>query len=182
MRIQHTLLPAFAALFLTQCVGPYPGGPMGPAGGPPPPVPGYGGPVYTPQQEQYRNEWRDMGRQQNQMAYERGVSDGRADYGAGLDASYQRHYQSYTPATQSTYTQGYDFGYAPAGGRDSTEYRPAPAPDAAPDPYYNRGYDFGLRDRVGGRPQDPGAHSGAYDPRYRRSFERGYLDGYERRR
>ncbi len=46
------------------------------------------------------------------------------------------------------------------------------------DPTYNQGYDYGLRDRTGGRVADPAAQVGRYDPRYRASFERGYYDGY----
>ncbi len=56
----------------------------------------------------------------------------------------------------------------------------SPAPQTN-DPYYQQGYDYGLRDRVSGRPSDPTAHTGRYDPRYRRSFERGYVDAYNSR-
>ena len=154
---------------------------------------------YSPQQEQWRTQNRDQAQQENQYAYERGVSDGRADANAGLTKSVARHYQNYTPATQQAYQQGYDQGYLPplaplpgAGGVPQPAWPTQPQPQIpgypsgspAPqnnDPYYQQGYDYGLRDRVSGRPSDPTAHTGRYDPRYRRSFERGYVDAYNSR-
>lgn len=186
------LLPA---ALLVSCVDPY-GNPMNPFGPQQPPP-------YTDQREQWRNQSRDQGQQQNQYAYERGISDGRADANANLPKSYARHYQSYTPATQAAYQQGYDQGYLPqlaplpgTGGynQQPSWQQPAPqsqvptypgsssyTPPPTNDPVYQQGYDYGLRDRVGGRPNDPGAHTGRYDPRNRRSFERGYVDAYNSR-
>ncbi len=184
------------ALLLTSCVDPY-GNPMNPFG---PQTP----PPYTDQREQWRNQTRDQGQQQNQYAYERGISDGRADANANLSKSYARHYQSYTPATQAAYQQGYDQGYLPplaplpgAGGfHQQPQWQQQPLPNTqAPtypgsggytppptnDPAYQQGYDFGLRDRVAGRANDPAAHTGRYDPRNRRSFGRGYVDAYNAR-
>ncbi len=178
------LLPA---ALLVSCVDPY-GNPINPFGPQPPPP-------YTEQREQWRAQTRDQAQQENQMAYERGISDGRADANANLPKSYQRHYQSYTPATQAAYQQGYEQGYLPPlapmpGGGGWSSNAPTPpngypgtgyTPPAVNDPAYQQGYDYGLRDRVGGRANDPGAHTGRYDPRSRRSFERGYVDGYSSR-
>ena len=182
------LLPA---LVLVSCVGPD-GNPISPFG---PQTP----PPYTDQREQWRNQTRDQSQQYNQYAYERGISDARADANAGLPKSYQRHYQSYTQATQAAYQQGYDQGYVPqlaplpgSGGWQQPQTQqpyvpPYPGsngsytPPPTNDPNYQQGYDYGLRDRVGGRPNDPGAHPGRYDPRNRRSFERGYSDAYNSR-
>jgi hypothetical protein len=188
-------LLAFAPILLVSCVDPY-GNPMNPFGPQQPPP-------YTDQREQWRNQTRDQSQQQNQLAYERGVSDGRADANANLPKSYTRHYQSYTPATQAAYQQGYDQGYLPQlaplpgiGGynQQPSWQQPTPqtqvptypggsgyTPPPTNDPVYQQGYDYGLRDRVGGRPNDPGAHTGRYDPRNRRSFERGYVDAYNSR-
>lgn len=177
----------FPVILLAACVDPY-GSPIHPfAAAPPAP--------YSDQREQWRAQTREQAQQENQMAYERGISDGRADAGANLPKSYQRHYQSYTPATQAAYQQGYEQGYlpplAPMPGGAALSPNTAPAPSAAPaaghapaavnDPVFQQGYDYGLRDRVAGRPNDPGAHTGRYDPRGRRSFERGYVDGYSSR-
>jgi hypothetical protein len=185
------LLFLLPVLLLSACVDPY-GNPMNPFG-PPPPRP------YTDQREQYRTQTRDDSQQQNQLAYERGISDARSDSSAGLTKSYARHYQSYTPATQTAYQAGYDQGYlpplAPLPGAPNPNWQQQPpaqptypgisgsyTPPPANDPAYNQGYDYGLRDRVAGRPNDPGAHVGHYDPRYRRSFERGYIDAFSARR
>jgi hypothetical protein len=186
------LLFLLPAALLVSCVDPY-GNPMNPFGPQQPPP-------YTDQREQWRNQAQDQGQQQNQYAYERGISDGRADSNANLPKSYVRHYQSYTPATQSAYQQGYDQGYLPqlaplpgAGGLNPQPWQqptsPVPAypgsggysPPPTSDPSYQQGYDYGLRDRVAGRQNDPGAHTGRYDPRNRRSFERGYVDAYNSR-
>jgi hypothetical protein len=101
------------------------------------------------------------------------------------------------------YQQGYDQGYLPQlaplpgiGGynQQPSWQQPTPqtqvptypggsgyTPPPTNDPVYQQGYDYGLRDRVGGRPNDPGAHTGRYDPRNRRSFECGYVDAYNSR-
>lgn len=161
-------------LGLTQCVGPD-GRPMSPFG-PVPPRP------YSDQREQYRNDVRDYSQEENQRANERGEEDGRLDYAGGEQRSYLRHYRNYTEGTRAAYQDGYDRGYGTAplsnGGANGSngggnDYR------SQPDPSYNQGYDYGLRDRVAGRPSDPGAYTGSYDPRFRRSFEQGYADAYE---
>lgn len=161
------LLPT---LLLTQCVDPY-GNPIAPFG---PAMP----PPYTDQREQYRSDLRDYEREQNLRAHERGINDGRADYGAGLPKDSARHFQSYTPATRHTYQDGYDKGYGVTGPIQGTQDTNYPRPD----PAYSQGYDCGMRDRVGGRQHDPGAYVGSYDPRFRRSFENGYGDAYYSRR
>jgi hypothetical protein len=188
MRALVLLIP----LFLTQCVDQF-GNPMSPFG---PAMP----PPYTDQREQYRQENRDYSQQQNQAAFERGISDARSDSSSGLSKSYTRHFQSYSPTTQSAYRAGYDQGYmpplAPLPGAQPPSWQSPPSysqppsyqggnsytPPPASDPAYNQGYDFGLRDRVAGRQNDAGAHTGVYDPRFRRSFERGYSDAYSSRR
>jgi hypothetical protein len=188
MRAFVLLLP----LLLTQCVDQF-GNPVNPFG---PPVP----PPYSDQREQYRQQTQDYSQQQNQAAYERGISDARSDSSLGLGKSYNRHFQSYNSATQAAYRAGYDQGYlpplAPLPGAQPPAWQSPPAysqppsyqggntytPPPASDPTYNQGYDFGLRDRVAGRQSDPGAHTGVYDPRFRRSFERGYSDAYNSRR
>ncbi len=177
---------ALIPLLLVSCVDPY-GNPINPFA-PMPPAP------YTDQREQYRTQIRDDSQQQNQLAYERGISDARADASAGLSKSYARHFQSYSQTTQAAYQAGYDQGFVPAlVPLPGSPIQSAPAPTTPPtyanpsslytpppinDPTYSQGYDFGLRDRVAGRPNDPGAHVGRYDPRQRRSFERGYIDAY----
>lgn len=182
------LLLTLVTLTLTQCVDQY-GNPMSPFG-PPPPAP------YTDQREQYRTQAQDQAQQQNQLAYERGISDGRADSQAGLLKNYARHFQSYTPSTQAAYRAGYDQGFLPQlaplpGVPNPWQQQPQTpvypvqgtyTPPPANDPVYNQGYDYGLRDRVAGRQNDPAAHTGSYDPRYRRNFERGYSDAYNARR
>ena len=187
MRAYILLLP----LLLTQCVDQY-GNPMSPFG---PQVP----PPYSEQREQYRQQTQDYSQQQNQAAYERGISDARSDSSNGLSKSYTRHLQSYSPGTQTAYRAGYDQGYmpplAPYPGTQPPSWQTQPnaqppsyqggnsyTPPPASDPAYNQGYDIGLRDRVAGRQNDPGAHTGVYDPRFRRSFERGYSDAYNSRR
>jgi hypothetical protein len=171
-------------VLLAACVEPY--GNSIHAFAPKPPVP------YSDQREQWRMQTRDQAQQDNQVAYERGISDGRADANANLPQSYQRHHQSYTPATQAAYQQGYEQGYLPPlapmpAGAAWSPNAPPPATSvpavgsttaSVHDPVYQQGYDYGLRDRVAGRANDPGAHTGRYDPRGRRSFERGYIDGY----
>ncbi len=178
-------LVLLSPFLLTQCVDQY--GNLTSPFGPQSPQP------YTDQREQYRSQSRDDSQEQNQSAYERGIADARMDSSAGLLKSYNRHYQSYTPATQAAYQAGYDQGYAPAlaplpgsqlwqpQSQAPSPYAGAGSPPPANDPVYNQGYDYGVRDRVGGRPNDPGAHVGSYDPRYRRSFERGYVDAYSAR-
>lgn len=180
------LFIVLAPFLLTQCVDQY-GNPMSPFGPQPPPP-------YTDQREQYRNQSREDAQQQNQLAYERGITDARSDSASGLLKSYNRHYQSYSPATQAAYQAGYDQGYTPAlaplpGTQPWQPQLQQPSypgtgnytPPPANDPAYSQGYDYGVRDRVAGRANDPGAHVGRYDPRYRRSFERGYSDAFSSR-
>ncbi|HYF36716.1 MAG TPA: hypothetical protein VD994_15580 [Prosthecobacter sp.] len=164
-----SIIFSVAALGLTQCVGPD-GRPMSPFG-PLPPAP------YSEQREQYRSEAQEYARNQSLEAYNRGYQDGSRDHRAGEARSYLRHAQNYDESTRAAYQEGYDKGYGTG---------PLPGSGAAPtgtgDPAYSQGYDYGLRDRVGGRPADADAYAGSYDPRYRRSFERGYYDAYESRR
>jgi hypothetical protein len=183
MRCLALLIP----LLLTQCVDQY-GNQISPFG--PQPTP-----PYTDQREQYRNQTRDYLQEQNQSAYERGINDARDDASAGQPKSYTRHYQSYTPATQAAYQSGYDQGYIPPlaplpGASPWQQQQPQqpsfPSSEAyttppANDPSYNQGYDYGIRDKVAGRANDPGSHVSHYDPRYRRNFERGYSDAYSKR-
>jgi hypothetical protein len=187
MRALILMLP----LLLTHCVDQY-GNPTNPFGSQVPPP-------YTQQREQYRQQTQDYSQQQNQAAYERGISDARSDSSDGLSKSYNRHFQSYSTTTQTAYRAGYDQGYVPPQAAFSGSQPPTwqNQPNSQPssyqggntytpppmsDPTYNQGYDFGLRDRVAGRQNDSGAHTGVYDPRFRRSFERGYSDAFNSRR
>jgi len=168
---RHLLASIAPVVLLSQCVGPYPmDGPFGP-GAPRP---------YSDQREQYRQEAREYDRQQSMQAYDRGLRDGRADFHAGRPKSNTGPERRGTPDTDAAYEAGYNAGYAaaePQAGAGSG-YQTQPQPD----PAYNQGYDYGLRDRVAGRPADPDAHVGRYDPRFRRSFESGYYEAFESRR
>lgn len=171
----HLLATLALPLLLTQCVDPY----YGPNGGP------YGGGPYgnTP----YQQDTREQGAQLSRQAYERGWREGQIDAQQRQPQDYNRHYQSYDRNTEMAYRDGFNQGYASvAGNHQGGGYPPAtggyPDPATPPpvqrDPAYNQGYDYGLRDRTGGRLADPAAHVGRYDPRYRSSFERGYQDAY----
>ena len=160
-------------LLLTQCVDTY-----GPNGGDP-----YANP--------YRQGMRDEGSQMNGMAYERGQQDGQADAQAGQTQNYLRHPARFDRNTEMAYRDAYNQsfsvminsrmetgGYANPG-MVQVPPQGMPQQQAPRDPTYNQGYDYGLRDRTGGRVADPAAQVGRYDPRYRASFERGYYDGYK---
>ncbi|MFO1439158.1 MAG: hypothetical protein U1F81_12650 [Verrucomicrobiaceae bacterium] len=179
--MKHLLLPAFAVL-LSSCIDPYMMN-MGPA------------PYGDPYRSQYRQDMRDQGRQMNQMAYERGWQDGQADAQRRQSQNYNRYRTSrFDRSTEMAYRDGYNQSYAqsssslnnlnqpppyyPPQGGGYQQPQPAPAEN---DAAYQQGYDYGLRDRVGGRVADPAAHVGRYDPRKRSSFERGYYDGYNSR-
>lgn len=162
-------------LLLTQCVEPY----YGPNGGAPYP------------NQQYRQDMRDQGSQMSSMAFERGQQDGQADAQARQSQNYHRYPSRFDRNTEMAYRDGYNQSYSQAnsslGGYGSYPNQgmgqQLPPQGAAPqplprDPTYNQGYDYGLRDRTGGRVADPAAQVGRYDPRYRSSFERGYYDGY----
>jgi hypothetical protein len=71
----------------------------------------------------------------------------------------------------------------PGGVYPPQSYTPPPqTPQAEPkDAAYQQGFDYGVRDRTGGRVADPATHVGRYDPRKRSNFERGYYDGYNMR-
>ncbi len=179
-------------LGLVQCVAPYPYG-----GGSQP---------YNEAREGYRTEANEYQRDQSGQAYEAGQRDGASDAAGGMQRNSYRNQGRFAPAAAAAYRDGYERGYAAEssnrpppqqppppvygnGGGGSYPYpqqsgygNPAPQPQPQRDPTYNQGYDYGLRDRVGQRPQDPDAHTGSYDPRFRQSFQRGYADGYESRR
>lgn len=185
--VSFALLPV--CLLLTQCVDPMYGGGYGPGPGPGP----GGGPYSDPYR---RSEMREQGNDLNRMAYERGIQDGRDDAQARQSQNYNRHRSSFDRSTEMAYRDGYNQGHGEAssslgGGYMNSQppsyggsYTP-PLPPAANAPVrdagYNQGYDYGLRDLTSGRPPDPAAHTGRYDPRHRASFERGYYDGYNSR-
>ncbi len=160
----------FVPLLLTQCVDTF-----GPNGADP-----YANP--------YRQDMRDQGSQMNGMAFERGQQDGLADAQQQQSQNYQRHPSRYDRNTEMAYRDGYnqrysqtinsrgEFGGSPNQGL--AQQQGAAQQSLPRDPTYNQGYDYGLRDRTGGRAADPAAQVGRYDPRYRSSFERGYYDGY----
>ena len=87
---------------------------------------------------------------------------------------------------RDAYNQSYSRSNSSLGGAYTNPQVPgypqtqAPAP-LANTPAYNQGYDYGLRDRTGGRLADPATHVGRYDPRQRTSFEQGYHEGYNAR-
>ncbi len=171
--MKQTLLLALALpLLLTQCADTY-----GPNGGDP-----YANP--------YRQDMRDQGAQMNAMAFERGQQDGQEDALRGQTENYQRHSSHFDRNTAMAYRDAYNHRYSEtinsrseAGGYPTQAtplHQPHPTAVQQPgrDPVYNQGYDYGLRDRTGGRVADPAGHVGRYDPRYRSSFERGYYDAY----
>lgn len=166
-RLRRSALVAPILACLCQCAGPL--------------VPGTPRP-FSDERENYRAEAREWDQRQNQYAYERGLSDGKADASAGEPKSYDGHEQSYTLSTRGAYIAGYDAGYAEGDSQNPSVPGYPPETRVERDPAYNQGYDYGLRDRVAGRPADVDAHTGSFDPRFRRSFESGYLDAYESRR
>ncbi|TDU67222.1 hypothetical protein EI77_03424 [Prosthecobacter fusiformis] len=187
---------------LTQCVDQY-GNPMSPFGPASPPP-------YTEGREQYRTDMREQDRGLAQQAYERGMREGTDDARSGMPRTSQRNPFGYSSTQGRAYTDGYEQGYqssAPQGRTPGMGMPPGyqqpgyPSPNQPPsypgsgytppapqqnqqsnDPAYSQGYEYGLRDRVAGRQADAGAHVGAYDPRFRRSFDKGYYDAFEARR
>lgn len=188
------------SVVLTQCVDPY-GNPMSPFG------PGNPRP-YSDGREQYRTDMREQDQGQAQQAYERGMREGADDGRSGLPKNNQRNPYGYSSTQGRAYADGYEQGYrssppqggppgypgqgyAPSGQAPAypgqgqgyvAPYQPPAPPQSSNDPGYNQGYEYGLRDRVAGRQADAEAHVGAYDPRYRRTFEKGYYDAFEARR
>lgn len=170
------LAPLILPLLLTQCVDPY-----------------YGPNGTDPYANPYREQMRDQGSQMNAMAFERGQQDGQADAQQQQSQNYRRHPSRYDRNTEMPYRDAYNqsFGLTMNSRREIGGYPSYPNQGMAQpqqqgtaqqppprDPAYNQGYDYGLRDRTGGRVADPAAQVGRYDPRYRSSFERGYNDGY----
>jgi hypothetical protein len=153
--LMRKILPVIALMVtLTQCTTPAP---------------------YTPLQEQWRSDVREQDRELSSRAYQLGIQDGRMDFANGEANNYRRHLARYSSATERAYADGYGEGYqsgAASGGASVTE----PFRDAA----YNQGYDYGVRDRVRGKPSDPDAYWGTYDARQQPSFMRGYQDGFNR--
>lgn len=151
-------------LLLSQCVDPY-----------------YGLNGSDPYANPYRQDMRDQGAQMSRQAYEMGQQDGRTDAQQRQSQNYNRYRTRFDRNTEMAYRDGYNQGYSQANsslgelgyGNQGVAQQPL-----ARDPAYNQGYDYGLRDRTGGRVADPAAQVGRYDPRYRSSFERGYYDGY----
>jgi hypothetical protein len=177
------ILPVLAtAALLSSCIDPY----MNNMGR---------DPYADPYGSQHRADMRDQGRQMNQMAFERGWQDGQADAQRRQSQNYNRYRTSrFDRSTEMAYRDGYDRGYSQAGSslnnlNQAPAYPPAGGvfgappqqPPAQNDAAYQQGYDYGLRDRVGGRMADPAVHVGRYDPRKRANFERGYYEGYNSR-
>ena len=146
-------------LLLTQCVDPSMPNPNG----------------SDPYANPYRMDMRDQASQLNRQAYERGQQDGQMDAANRGPNNYRLRTSRYDYNTEAAYRDGYNAGY------NNSTAAPAAGGGAVRDPAYNQGYDYGLRDRTGGRVADPAAQVGRYDPRYRASFERGYYDGYNSR-
>jgi hypothetical protein len=118
---------------------------------------------YSSEQEAWRVDVREGQQSELRRLYEQGLHDGRFD---AAEHQGPRHV-AYVTAAEKAYGDGYREGYGAAG---------EPVRDEA----YNQGFDYGMRDRARKRPSDPEAHIGDYDARFRLSFERGYLDGYNR--
>lgn len=201
------LLICLLPLGLTQCVDPY-GNPMSPFGPATPPAYTDGREQYrTDMREQdrmqnqqaYERGQRDdtddarsgqpRGSQRNPFGYS--TAQGNA-YNEGYEQAYRANERPYAPppAPAPGYGAG-GYNQAPSYPGDDDGGYPPPSPGYPPpggggqsdnDPAYNQGYDYGVRDRVAGRQADAGAHVGRYDPRHRRSFERGYYDAFESRR
>ena len=128
-----------------------------------------------------------------ELAYRDGYNDGyersssslnnlnRPPYGSG------GYYPATPPAPGGTYIPPQPGGTyvppQPGGSYPPQSYTPPPqTPQAEPkDAAYQQGFDYGVRDRTGGRVADPATHVGRYDPRKRSNFERGYYDGYNMR-
>lgn len=180
MRALFWLLP----LLLVQCVDPY--------GNPMPLFGTYTPPPYSDSREQYRSQMREQDRSLYGGAYERGRGQGWNDARGGYPRDPRRGMQGLAQGHATAYQNGYLEGYALAGqpaadgATQPPPYSPPPYPGSgqpappppANDPAYSQGYDYGMRDRAASRPRDPDAHVGRYDPRHRRSFERGYMDAY----
>lgn len=165
--MKHLLLPASAVL-LSSCIVPCM-------------INRASDPNTDPYRSQYQQNMRDQGREMSQMAYERGWQDGQADAERHQSQNYNRYRTSrFDHSTEMAYRDGYNQSYAKSSSLKNFNQPTVPAP-AKNDAAYQQGYDYGLRDRVGGRAADPAAHVGGYDPRKRSNFERGYYDGYNSR-
>lgn len=121
---------------------------------------------YSAEQEKQRTETREDRQTDLRRVYQQGLDDGRSD---AAEHQGPRHV-AYVTAAEKAYGDGYRDGYSAAANANE------PVRDAA----YNQGFDYGMRDRARKKPSDPDAYIGEYDSRFRASFERGYLDGYNR--
>ena len=123
---------------------------------------------YSDKREASRATAHEMVQTDEQFAFADGRQAGQRDVALGDRDSYRRHSPMYTPATENAYADGYHEGY---GGTTAAPVR---------DEGYQQGFDYGMRDRAGRKASDPDAHIGEYDPRLRASFERGYVDGFNK--
>lgn len=121
---------------------------------------------YSAEQEKWRADVREGQQTELRRLYEQGLHDGRSD---AAEHQGPRHV-AYVTAAEKAYGDGYREGYGAAG----------TAGEPVRDEAYNQGFDYGMRDRARKKPSDPDAHIGDYDARFRSSFERGYLDGFNR--
>jgi|JI10StandDraft_1071094.scaffolds.fasta_scaffold59328_4 rare lipoprotein A (peptidoglycan hydrolase) len=130
---------------------------------------------YTPTQEAWRADQRELARDANQQAYERGVQDGRMDFGNHESRNYRRHQARYDTSTEQPYRDGYEAGY------QSTANQTTPSNPTASAEAYNQGVDYGMRDRAAGRRPDPDAWQDRFPPSERANFEQGYYQAFEMR-
>lgn len=125
---------------------------------------------YSDKREQSRVEKRDVEQTEQQIIHDEGKQAGQSDRARGDPDNYRRHSPMYTPATEKAYADGYREGYNPTGA----------ANEPVRDEGYDQGFDAGMKDRARKKASDPDAHIGEYDAKLRASFERGYLEGYNR--
>lgn len=150
----------FPALLLCHCVA---GGPSWPRRSANP---------YSPEREAFRISQHERADAVLRATFERGVEDGRLDASQGRPPDPGSRAAAYPdPASRKAYADGYRQGFSPP-------------PNSSPPPSsaaYSQGYDFGLRDRLAGRPSDPDAHTATADPVFKAAFIQGYMDAFEQR-
>ena len=148
---------------------------------------------YAPRQQAYQSNVREYGRDIYRQAYENGARSGEADRRAGLGPDYRRYGRLFNQGTERAFADGYHLSYQqgrapypqpggvpmpPATLPPTSHQAPSQAPENSTTPMYNRGYDFGMRDRAARRPRDPEAHMAGLPAWARPWFERGYLDAF----
>jgi hypothetical protein len=147
--------------------------------------------AWTPQQQAYQSDVRQFDQQMQQRAYQSGAASGEADRRAGVAPNYRRYTRLYNQASERAFSDGYQRGYQQARVPYNQPIAPRPQTGGLFNPFapsqptgnqatlvYNKGYDYGMRDRAARRPRDPGSHMANMQPWERQAFERGYIDAY----